>query len=89
VGKTAHRAIRAAGSLARRVFNHPVSGIRNILAGPLRVAQQRNRLEAQAEWPGVIHNRHGIVDNFGTRPGAPENAPFLPFGQAKTALALV
>jgi len=29
-----------------------------------------------------------IVDNFLTRPGAPENAPFLPFGPAKTALAL-
>jgi len=29
-----------------------------------------------------------VVDNFWTRLGAPENAPFLPFGQAKTALAL-
>jgi len=29
-----------------------------------------------------------IVDNFGTHPGAPENAPFLPFGKAKSALAL-
>ena len=29
-----------------------------------------------------------FVDNFGTRLGASENAPFLPFGQAKTALAL-
>ena len=29
-----------------------------------------------------------FVDNFGTRPGAPENAPFLPFRKAKTALAL-
>jgi hypothetical protein len=38
--------------------------------------------------PGVIHNRHGIVDNFGTCPGAPENAPFLPFREAKSALAL-
>ena len=71
---------------------------RSLFPRPLRVAAERGTgrgtatamsgHQAAKRIPGAIHNRHQTVDNFGTRPGASENAPFLPLRQAKSALAL-
>ena len=79
-----------AGGCGNRCGDH-LSGVGGAGAG--LAAAQYGRAYWPADFPvfamaGAAQDRDVIVDNFGTRLGAPENAPFLPFGQAKTALAL-
>jgi hypothetical protein len=63
----------------------PGVGIR---ASSLGAAAAMGGLRAAKGNPGVVQGRRAIVDNFGTRPGAPEKAPFDPLRRTKTALAL-